>query len=142
MSPLLAQIASLTERLQMTEAREQALQERLRYNKSQLEATFETTQDQRRRLNDQTQRLLLDPLTKVYNRAAFNDRLELEYRRWVHSQKSAPSLCLMSITSKQSTTTMAIRPETRHLRSLHEPSASGYQSWKLWPDSAAKSLSY
>lgn len=88
MSPLLSQIASLTERLQMTEAREQALQERMRYNKSQLEATFETTQDQRRRLNDQTQRLLLDPLTKVYNRAAFSDRLELEYRRWVHSQKN------------------------------------------------------
>ncbi len=88
MSPLLTQMASLTERMQMTEAREQALQERMWYSKNQLEATFETTQDQRRRLNDQTRRLLLDPLTKVYNRAAFNDRLELEYRRWVRSQKN------------------------------------------------------
>ncbi len=32
--------------------------------------------------------MLLDPLTKVYNRAAFNDRLELEYRRWIRSQQN------------------------------------------------------
>ncbi len=88
MSPLLAQIASLTDRLQMTEAREQALQDRIRYSQNQLEATIDTTQDHRRRLSDQTQRLLLDPLTKVYNRTAFSDRLELEYRRWVRSQKN------------------------------------------------------
>ncbi|MGR5278170.1 diguanylate cyclase [Vibrio rotiferianus] len=88
MSPLLAQIASLTERLKMTEEREQALQERLSYSKNQLEAVFETTQDYRRRLEDQAQRMLLDPLTKVYNRAAFNDRLELEYRRWIRSQQN------------------------------------------------------
>ncbi len=88
MSPLFAQMASLTERLQMAEAREQTLQERLRYSKSKLEAIFESTQDQHRRLDEQSQRLLRDPLTKVYNRIAFNDRLELEYRRWVHSQKN------------------------------------------------------
>nr|WP_321279119.1 diguanylate cyclase [uncultured Vibrio sp.] len=88
MAPLLAKMASLSERLEMTEAREQALQERMTYSKNQLEAVFETTQDYRRRLDDQTQRLLLDPLTKVYNRTAFNDRLELEYRRWVRSQRN------------------------------------------------------
>ncbi|MGP8306468.1 diguanylate cyclase [Vibrio sp. YIC-376] len=88
MSPLLAQMASLTERLQMFESREQALQERMSYSKNQLEEVFETTQDYRRRLEDQTQRMLLDPLTKVYNRAAFNDRLELEYRRWIRSQRN------------------------------------------------------
>ncbi|MCF7482749.1 diguanylate cyclase [Vibrio sp. J1-1] len=87
-SPLLAKMASLSERLEMTEAREQALQERMTYSKNQLEAVFETTQDYRRRLDDQTQRLLLDPLTKVYNRTAFNDRLELEYQRWVRSQRN------------------------------------------------------
>jgi diguanylate cyclase (GGDEF)-like protein len=87
-SPLLAKMASLTERLRMTEEREQALQERLSYSKNQLEAVFETTQDYRRRLEDQAQRMLLDPLTKVYNRAAFNDRLELEYRRWIRSQQN------------------------------------------------------
>ena len=87
-SPLLAKMASLTERLRMTEEREQALQERLSYSKNQLEAVFESTQDYRRRLEDQAQRMLLDPLTKVYNRAAFNDRLELEYRRWIRSQQN------------------------------------------------------
>ncbi len=63
-SPLLAKMASLTERLRMTEEREQALQERLSYSKNQLEAVFESTQDYRRRLEDQAQRMLLDPLTK------------------------------------------------------------------------------
>ena len=58
------------------------------YGKSQLEALFEVTQDYRRRLEDQAQRVLLDPLTKVYNRTAFNDRLELEYRRWIRSQNN------------------------------------------------------
>lgn len=88
MTPLLAQMASLTERLKMAEAREQALQDRLNYNKNQLESVFETTQDYRRRLEDQAQRMLQDPLTKVYNRAAFADRMELEYRRWIRSQKN------------------------------------------------------
>ncbi|MDG2810191.1 GGDEF domain-containing protein, partial [Vibrio parahaemolyticus] len=87
-TPLLEKMASLTERLKMTEEREQALQERLSYSKNQLEAVFETTQDYRRRLDDQAQRMLLDPLTKVYNRTAFNDRLELEYRRWIRSQQN------------------------------------------------------
>ncbi|MDF5452112.1 GGDEF domain-containing protein, partial [Vibrio parahaemolyticus] len=41
-TPLLEKMASLTERLKMTEEREQALQERLSYSKNQLEAVFET----------------------------------------------------------------------------------------------------
>jgi len=87
-APLLSKMVSLTEQLEMTEEREQALQERLNYSNNQLEAVFETTQNYRRRLNDQAQRMLLDPLTKVYNRAAFNERLELEYRHWIRSQKN------------------------------------------------------
>jgi len=87
-APLLAKMASLTERLRMTEAREQTLQDRLNYAKNQLDTVLESTQDYRRRLEDQAQRMLLDPLTKVYNRTAFNDRLELEYRRWIRSQRN------------------------------------------------------
>ncbi len=86
MTPVMAQIASLSERLIMAEEREKKLQERLEYSKNQLETVFDTTQDYRRRLEDQSQRMLQDPLTKVYNRAAFNDRLELEYRRWIRAQ--------------------------------------------------------
>ncbi|MBE4593107.1 GGDEF domain-containing protein [Vibrio navarrensis] len=85
-SPLLAQIESLSQRLSLAEEKEQVLQERLQYGQHQLEAVFDVTQDYRRRLEDQAQRMLLDPLTKVYNRTAFNDRLELEYRRWIRAQ--------------------------------------------------------
>jgi diguanylate cyclase (GGDEF)-like protein len=85
-NPLLAQLNSLTERLKHAEQREQALLDRMDYGKNQLEALYEVTQDYRRRLEDQAQRMLLDPLTKVYNRAAFTDRLELEYRRWIRAQ--------------------------------------------------------
>ncbi|WP_038177144.1 MULTISPECIES: GGDEF domain-containing protein [Vibrio] len=85
-NPLLTQLNSLSERLKHAEQREQSLLERMSYGKNQLEALFEVTQDYRRRLEDQAQRMLLDPLTKVYNRAAFGDRLELEYRRWIRAQ--------------------------------------------------------
>ncbi len=85
-NPLLLEIASLSERLHHAEKREQTLIERMEYNNNQVEAMFELTQDYRRRLEDQAQRMLLDPLTKTYNRAAFNDRLEIEYRRWIRNQ--------------------------------------------------------
>ncbi len=85
-NPLVAQLNSLSERLRHAEQREQALIERMNYGKGQLEALFEMTQDYRRRLEDQAQRMLLDPLTKVYNRTAFGDRMELEYRRWIRAQ--------------------------------------------------------
>ncbi|MDN3696585.1 GGDEF domain-containing protein [Vibrio clamense] len=87
-NPLLSQLSSLSERLHHAEQREQALNERMAYGQNQLEALFEVTQDYRRRLDDQAQRMLLDPLTKVYNRTALTDRLELEYRRWIRSQKA------------------------------------------------------
>ncbi|WP_070962780.1 GGDEF domain-containing protein [Vibrio sonorensis] len=88
MEPILEKLSSLSERLHHAEQREQALIERMAYGNDQLEALFEVTQDYRRRLEDQAQRMLLDPLTKVYNRTAFNDRLELEYRRWIRSQNN------------------------------------------------------
>lgn len=84
---ILAQISSLAERLQHAEVREQALIDRMAHNQNQLEALFEVTQDYRRRLEDQSKRLLLDPLTKVYNRTALFDKLELEYRRWLKNQQ-------------------------------------------------------
>lgn len=83
---VLNDMTSLSERLEQTQQREQALIERMHYTQHQMEALFELTQDYRRRLEDQAQRMLQDPLTKVYNRTAFNDHLELEYRRWIRSQ--------------------------------------------------------
>jgi len=87
-NPLLEQISSLTERLAHVEKREQQLIERISYENNQLESVYELTQNYRRRLQDQAQRMLLDPLTKVYNRAALTDKLELEYRRWIRAQHS------------------------------------------------------
>ncbi len=85
-SPLMSELASLSERLTLAEERDQALIERMDYAKNQMEALYEITQDYRRRLEDQAQRLHQDPLTKVYNRTAFSDRLELEDRRWIRAQ--------------------------------------------------------
>ncbi|NIY84676.1 GGDEF domain-containing protein [Vibrio hepatarius] len=85
-NPLIDQLISVSERLRHAEQREQALIERMNHGKNQLEALFELTQDYRRRLEDQAQRILLDPLTKVHNRTAFSDQLEIEYRRWIRTQ--------------------------------------------------------
>ncbi len=88
LTPVLTELNSLSERLKKAEEREQALIERMSYGSSQLKSLQETTLDYRRRLDDQAQRMLLDPLTKVYNRTAFNDRLEHEFRRWIRAQHS------------------------------------------------------
>ncbi|PXA70218.1 GGDEF domain-containing protein [Vibrio sp. 11986-1-5] len=85
-SAVLSEIEALSERLIHAEQREQVLIERMQYTQHQMETLLELTQDYRRRLEDQAQRLLQDPLTKLYNRTAFNDRLELEYRRWIRTQ--------------------------------------------------------
>ncbi|PMH37503.1 diguanylate cyclase [Vibrio sp. 10N.286.49.B3] len=87
-SPLLAQIAALSERLVHAEKREATLQDRMQHSLNQLQSTFETTQDYSKNIDDQAKRALQDPLTKIYNRTALMDRLELEYRRWVRSQHS------------------------------------------------------
>ncbi|WP_220095498.1 hypothetical protein, partial [Klebsiella variicola] len=71
MAPLLREMSSLSERLLLAEQREQALLERMRYSKDQMEALSDLAQDYRRRLEDQALRAQLDPLTKVYNRSSF-----------------------------------------------------------------------
>ncbi|NLS14149.1 diguanylate cyclase [Vibrio sp. SM6] len=86
LTPLFNQMSSLSQRLKLVEEREQTLQDRLIHSKNQLESMYETTQDYRRRLDEQNKRLLKDPLTNVYNRSAFFERLEHEYRRWIRAQ--------------------------------------------------------
>ncbi|WP_260259559.1 diguanylate cyclase [Vibrio intestinalis] len=86
LTPMLEQLSSLTERLNHAEQREKALLERMTYNQGQLESLFESTQEYRRRLDDQAERLLQDPLTRVLNRSAFSEKMELEYRRWIRAQ--------------------------------------------------------
>jgi diguanylate cyclase (GGDEF)-like protein len=86
LTPLLSQLTALSERLTHAEQREKALIERMEYTRTQAESLYESTHDYRCRLEDQAQRVLQDPLTKVYNRAAFHNRLELEYHRWIKNQ--------------------------------------------------------
>ncbi len=86
MAPLLREMASRSERLLLAEQREQALLERMRYSNDLMEALSDLAQDYRRRLEDQALRAKLDPLTKVYNRSSFTERLEHEYRRWISTQ--------------------------------------------------------
>jgi diguanylate cyclase (GGDEF)-like protein len=88
LEPMLHEINSLSERLSHAEQRERALIERMIHTNTQLEALHETTQDYRRRLDEQAERLQRDPLTKIYNRTAFNEQLELEYHRWIRTQHS------------------------------------------------------
>jgi diguanylate cyclase (GGDEF)-like protein len=86
LNPLLQKIAMLTERLQHNEQREATALERIQQTNQQIEGLYEYTQDYRRRFEDQAKRLLLDPLTKIYNRNAFLERFEFEYHRWLRSQ--------------------------------------------------------
>lgn len=86
LSPLFDQLASLSERLKHAEGRERALLERMQFGHGQLEALADTAQDYRRRLDDQAERIQQDPLTRVLNRSAFNEKMEIEYRRWIRSQ--------------------------------------------------------
>ncbi|WP_434356552.1 diguanylate cyclase [Parasalinivibrio latis] len=74
--------------------REQDLMEKLKATESKISQLFEQTLDYRRRLGDQERRMFLDHLTKAYNRAALNDRLEHEYRCWLRYQRP---LCLAII---------------------------------------------
>jgi diguanylate cyclase (GGDEF)-like protein len=94
--PLLDQITMLSERLKHNEQRESALIERMQHNNRQMEGLYELTQDHRRRLDEQAKRTLIDPLTKVFNRTAFIERLELEYHKWIRAQNSI-SLVILDI---------------------------------------------
>ncbi|MBV7300055.1 sensor domain-containing diguanylate cyclase [Enterovibrio paralichthyis] len=82
LSQVSVNLAAIVARNKELEAREQQLLEQLQHADQKLEALYQQTMDYRRRLGDQERKLLLDPLTKVYNRAALDDRLEHEFRCW------------------------------------------------------------
>ncbi|WP_368502000.1 diguanylate cyclase [Photobacterium sp. 1_MG-2023] len=84
-------LKQLVERQRALESRDLTLVEQLQYHQSRAEQLYEQTRDQQRQIEDLQRRIFLDPLTRVYNRAAFQDRLEHEYRRWIRYQHP---LCL------------------------------------------------
>ncbi|MGF1726049.1 diguanylate cyclase [Photobacterium nomapromontoriensis] len=86
LTELTKELLVLAERNKALEKREAELLEQLNHNESKIFSLYEQTQDYRQRLHDQERRMFLDNLTSVYNRAALNERLELEYRRWLRYQ--------------------------------------------------------
>jgi len=65
---------------------------RIEQLQSQLDDAKEETDNLRDNLQQQRQRAMTDPLTKLPNRHAYNERLHLEYNRWLRYQKP---LCLV-----------------------------------------------
>jgi diguanylate cyclase (GGDEF)-like protein len=66
-----------------TAARERLLLTRLSAMESKLRLMKEETAEYKKRLTIQKHKLFLDSLTQVHNRAALDERLEQEYKRWL-----------------------------------------------------------
>lgn len=74
--------------------RERHLINRLSHMEAKLRLMKEETAEYKKRLTIQKHKLFLDSLTQVHNRAALDERLELEYKRWLRYQTP---LCLAII---------------------------------------------
>ncbi|WP_445397238.1 diguanylate cyclase [Zobellella sp. An-6] len=76
------------ERLQ---EREQSLLNRMNAMEKQIHELKSEAEDFKQRLSVQNEKLFIDNLTQIYNRAAMDERLEVEYRRW---QRYREPLCI------------------------------------------------
>lgn len=74
--------------------REKNLLDELSSLEKKISLLKEETAEYKKRMAQQKHKLLLDSLTQVFNRAAFDERLELEYKRWLRYQTP---LCLAII---------------------------------------------
>jgi len=75
----------------LLQRKEQALIEQVSALTERLKATEEEASNYKNRLNRQQQRLQVDTLTQLHNRSALDERLALEYKRWLRYQSP---LCL------------------------------------------------
>lgn len=82
--------AVLQERF-LLQRKEQELLEQVAALTERLKATEEDATNYKNRLNRQQQRLQVDTLTQLHNRSALDERLALEYKRWLRYQSP---LCL------------------------------------------------
>ena len=83
----------LLERNQLLE-REQRFLNDMAAMEQKINLMKEETSEYKKRIAQQKHKLLLDSLTQVFNRAAFDERLDLEYKRWLRYQSP---LCLAII---------------------------------------------
>ncbi len=75
----------------LLQRKEQELLEQVATLTERLKAIEEDTANYKNRLNRQQQRLQVDTLTQLHNRSALDERLALEYKRWLRYQSP---LCL------------------------------------------------
>ncbi len=87
----LKEITRLLSEKDSFEQREKELEKRLAEMENKLSLMKEETSEYKKRLSAQKHKLFLDSLTQVYNRAALDERLELEFKRW---QRYEHPLCL------------------------------------------------
>lgn len=73
----------LLQERESTAARERHLLTRLSTMESKLRLMKEETAEYKKRLTIQKHKLFLDSLTQVHNRAALDERLEQEFKRWL-----------------------------------------------------------
>ncbi|UPW17167.1 GGDEF domain-containing protein [Agarivorans sp. TSD2052] len=78
----LIQIADVFKEKEQLEERTTELLEQLNGVELKLRLVREETHEYKKRLNAHKHKLFIDSLTQVYNRAALDERLELEYKRW------------------------------------------------------------
>ncbi|MFD2179277.1 sensor domain-containing diguanylate cyclase [Veronia pacifica] len=83
---LTEKLEALSELNHQLNNREDRLINQLKNAERKLEELAKDTTEHRRRLGEQERKLLLDPLTKVYNRHALDGRLDHEYRNWLRYQ--------------------------------------------------------
>ncbi|MFH7586207.1 GGDEF domain-containing protein [Oceanimonas smirnovii] len=67
---------------QRLQQRESALLNRLTTLEDQVSALQEQASDYQRKLLSQNEKLMIDSLTQIYNRAALDERLKIEFERW------------------------------------------------------------
>ncbi|WP_432453869.1 MULTISPECIES: GGDEF domain-containing protein [unclassified Agarivorans] len=78
----LIQITDVFKEKEQLEQRTTELLNELGEVELKLRLVREETQEYKKRLNAHKHKLFIDSLTQVYNRAALDERLELEYKRW------------------------------------------------------------
>lgn len=78
----LIQIADVFKEKEQLELRTSELLDELGNVELKLRLVREETHEYKKRLNAHKHKLFIDSLTQVYNRAALDERLELEYKRW------------------------------------------------------------
>ncbi|MDO6687354.1 MULTISPECIES: GGDEF domain-containing protein [unclassified Agarivorans] len=78
----LIQIADVFKEKEQLEQKTTDLLEQLTDVELKLRLVREETHEYKKRLNAHKHKLFIDSLTQVYNRAALDERLELEYKRW------------------------------------------------------------